>query len=97
MKKTEHRLSVCAASGVELRCRTKTADKMSAGRTGNMPVFHSLRAVFAILALAVPMHTLSAQNDPASEPAVLAVAKVLPAVVNIDTGRDVRPAGPAPV
>src|SRR3954470_3091995 len=34
--------------------------------------------------------TLSAQSDPASEPAVLAVAKVLPAVVNINTERVVR-------
>jgi serine protease Do len=33
---------------------------------------------------------LCAQNDPASEPAVLAVAKVLPAVVNINTERVVR-------
>jgi serine protease Do len=33
---------------------------------------------------------LFAQNDPASEPAVLAVAKVLPAVVNINTERVVR-------
>ena len=31
-----------------------------------------------------------AQNDPASEPAVIAVAKVLPAVVNINTERVVR-------
>jgi S1-C subfamily serine protease len=34
--------------------------------------------------------TLFAQADPASEPAVLAVAKVLPAVVNINTERVVR-------
>jgi serine protease Do len=33
---------------------------------------------------------LSAQNDPASEPAVLAIAKVLPAVVNINTERVVK-------
>lgn len=33
---------------------------------------------------------VSAQTDPASEPAVLAVAKVLPAVVNINTERVVR-------
>jgi serine protease Do len=33
---------------------------------------------------------LLAQDDPASEPAVLAVAKVLPAVVNINTERIVR-------
>jgi serine protease Do len=38
--------------------------------------------------LAAPIgHT---QNDPASEPAVIAVAKVLPAVVNINTERVVR-------
>jgi len=34
--------------------------------------------------------SLSAQTDPASEPAVLAVAKVLPAVVNINTERVVK-------
>jgi len=34
--------------------------------------------------------TLFAQSDPASEPAVLAVAKVMPAVVNINTERVVR-------
>jgi serine protease Do len=34
--------------------------------------------------------SVTAQNDPASEPAVLAVAKVLPAVVNINTERVVR-------
>src|SRR5213075_3517333 len=34
--------------------------------------------------------TAFAQADPASEPAVLAVAKVLPAVVNINTERVVR-------
>ena len=35
-------------------------------------------------------HPTLAQNDPASEPSVLAVAKVLPAVVNINTERVVR-------
>jgi serine protease Do len=38
--------------------------------------------------LAAP--SLFGQNDPASEPAVLAIAKVLPAVVNINTERVVR-------
>src|SRR5438045_8513674 len=33
---------------------------------------------------------VSGQTDPASEPAVLAIAKVLPAVVNINTERVVR-------
>ena len=41
-------------------------------------------------ALALAASPLSAQTDPASEPAVLAVAKVLPAVVNINTERVVR-------
>ena len=43
-------------------------------------------AIFALLAAP----NLVAQNDPASEPAVLAVAKVLPAVVSIATERVVR-------
>jgi serine protease Do len=44
--------------------------------------------IAAISLLAAP--SLFAQADPASEPAVLAVAKVLPAVVNINTERIVR-------
>jgi len=44
--------------------------------------------VAAVFALAAP--SLFAQADPASEPAVLAVAKVLPAVVNINTERVVK-------
>jgi serine protease Do len=47
------------------------------------------RAVPTMLALMMTS-ALSAQTDPASEPAVLAVAKVLPAVVNINTERVVR-------
>jgi serine protease Do len=47
------------------------------------------RAVPTIVCLGVAS-SLYAQNDPASEPAVLAVAKVLPAVVNINTERVVR-------
>ena len=89
MNFTEHRLSVCAASGVALRCRKGTADIMSASRTGKMPVFRRECALLTILALlATPI--VYAQNDPASEPAVIAVAKVLPAVVNINTERVVR-------
>jgi serine protease Do len=44
--------------------------------------------VLALWPMAAP--SLPAQNEPASEPAVLAVAKVLPAVVNINTKRVVR-------
>jgi S1-C subfamily serine protease len=47
------------------------------------------RAIPTILILLLA-EALFAQNDPASEPAVLAVAKVLPAVVNINTERVVR-------
>ena len=46
-------------------------------------------AVIAFLAVAASAHCF-AQTDPASEPAVLAVAKVLPAVVNINTERVVK-------
>src|SRR5437867_5895226 len=52
------------------------------------------RRIICALAAAVVIATRStscfAQSDPASEPAVLAVAKVLPAVVNINTERIVR-------
>jgi S1-C subfamily serine protease len=51
------------------------------------------RAVPTILIAALSMlsaHSIYAQADPASEPAVLAVAKVLPAVVNINTERVVK-------
>src|SRR5437762_3897410 len=44
-------------------------------------------AAFLMVAASAPCF---AQADPASEPAVLAVAKVLPAVVNINTERVVR-------
>ena len=45
--------------------------------------------VLAVLTL-VRSTSCLAQADPAAEPAVLAVAKVLPAVVNINTERVVR-------
>jgi len=49
------------------------------------------RAVPAILvAVLFLAQGVSGQTDPASEPAVLAIAKVLPAVVNINTERVVR-------
>jgi serine protease Do len=48
------------------------------------------RAVPTVLIAALTATSAHAQADPASEPAVLAVAKVLPAVVNINTERVVR-------
>jgi S1-C subfamily serine protease len=47
-------------------------------------------AICGALALTGQSRNAGAQVDPASEPAVLAVAKVLPAVVNINTERIVR-------
>jgi S1-C subfamily serine protease len=44
----------------------------------------------AVASLLARSTSLFAQTDPASEPAVLALAKVLPAVVNINTERIVR-------
>ncbi|MEP6603305.1 MAG: trypsin-like peptidase domain-containing protein [Spartobacteria bacterium] len=46
--------------------------------------------IFATLLLLARSTSSFAQADPASEPSVLAVAKVLPAVVNINTERVVR-------
>ena len=44
----------------------------------------------SLIATLIATTSVFAQNDPASEPAVIAVAKVLPAVVNINTERVVR-------
>src|SRR5438128_10314741 len=46
--------------------------------------------VLATFLMLTPSASCFAQADPASEPAVLALAKVLPAVVNINTERVVR-------
>src|SRR5437762_10752093 len=48
------------------------------------------RVLPVALAILAACTNLFAQADPASEPAVLAIAKVLPAVVNINTERVVR-------
>src|SRR6266513_5585455 len=47
-------------------------------------------AVFLAVLILARLAPCFGQADPASEPAVLAVAKVLPAVVNINTERIVR-------
>src|ERR1700751_1222170 len=51
-------------------------------------VFGSL--ILATTLLVTGSHSSFAQADPAAEPAVLAGAKVLPAVVNINTERGIR-------
>ena len=60
--------------------------RATAGTFGSIRV---ITALGALVFLGLAAHSL-AQADPASEPAVLAVAKVLPAVVNINTERVVR-------
>src|SRR5207302_5442941 len=51
----------------------------------------SCLALIGVCAFGVARSTSCfAQTDPAAEPAVLAIAKVLPAVVNINTERVVR-------
>src|ERR1700731_561765 len=60
------------------------------GRRQTLTRRRAQRAVPTLLTLLRTTAGLFGQNDPASEPAVLAVAKVLPAVVNINTERVVR-------
>jgi serine protease Do len=71
--------------------RCDSGEKSAIARTRALPsnVTRAFAAVVAVLILTANMSCLG-QNDPASEPAVLAVAKVLPAVVNINTERVVR-------
>jgi serine protease Do len=54
------------------------------------PMTAQISRILAAVFLLTAAGDLFAQTDPASEPAVLAVAKVLPAVVNINTERVVR-------
>jgi len=51
------------------------------------PTIRRLLPLFALLTLVVAPAALHAQSDPASEPSVKAVAKAMPAVVNINTER----------
>src|SRR5262249_40759225 len=73
-------------------CGWRQVDSLKAGSllAARMPL--EKRAVCAVAAFLMIMSSAPcfAQSDPASEPAVLAVAKVLPAVVNINTERVVR-------
>ena len=55
-----------------------------------MPLKNCAACAVAALLIVAATERCLAQADPASEPAVLAVAKVLPAVVNINTERVVR-------
>ena len=70
----------------------KTASLLAADMTarGDYPFSIALGLLVACALTLVGSRVGFAQADPASEPAVLAVAKVLPAVVNINTERVVR-------
>ena len=61
----------------------------TAGKLPALPK-HAICNALAGLVLFATSITTFAQGDPAAEPSVLAVAKVLPAVVNINTERIVR-------
>jgi serine protease Do len=67
-----------------------TVRKAASLLAARMPLKNSGVSAVAAFLMLVASAPCFAQADPASEPAVLAVAKVLPAVVNINTERVVR-------
>jgi len=68
-------------------CATEVRDGQRPSPAQETRAFPGIVAALLIFATST---SLFAQADPASEPAVLALAKVLPAVVNINTERVVR-------
>jgi serine protease Do len=75
-------------SGQTLRKDCFGATPKQARETRALPTY--VLGALATLLVSAASTSSFAQADPASEPAVLAVAKVLPAVVNINTERVVR-------
>jgi serine protease Do len=75
-----------------LRTMTAAGIYESVTNGGASTILGSVRplALVAFVLIFATSTSLFAQADPASEPSVLAVAKVLPAVVNINTERVVR-------
>src|SRR4029077_923455 len=71
------------------QCPFFTVMKVRDGETRALPRRLRTSALVPLLAF-LPATPCFSQGDPAAEPAVLAVAKVLPAVVNINTERVVR-------
>ena len=80
--------SLFTPAGIQRKDRFGATPK-PARETRALPECRSCALVIALLCSVNPT-PLFAQTDPASEPAVLAVAKVLPAVVNINTERVVK-------
>src|SRR5437762_5661385 len=72
-----------------LAARGSDRDRKTIGTDLRMKT-NSYRRLFIALLILAQAEACFGQADPASEPAVLAVAKVLPAVVNINTERVVR-------
>jgi serine protease Do len=81
--------SLFAPARIQQRGNRFDATPKPARETRALPRRAICALVIALLCSAHPT-PLFAQTDPASEPAVLAVAKVLPAVVNINTERVVK-------
>ncbi len=83
-----------AASGSQRKDCFGATPKVRAGLAlarGTRALPGTVRCALVVALLIFATSTsLLAQADPASEPAVLAVAKILPAVVNINTERVVR-------
>src|SRR5438309_2218517 len=82
------RAGLLAADGTQTKDYFGATPKPARG-TRALPI-RTIRALIPAVLIVAQSPFIFAQADPASEPAVLAVAKVLPAVVNINTERIVR-------
>ena len=82
------RAGLLAADGTQTKDYFGATPKPARG-TRALPI-RAIRALIPAVLIVAQSPSIFAQADPASEPAVLAVAKVLPAVVNINTERVVR-------
>ena len=82
------RAGLLAADGTQTKDYFGATPKPVRG-TRALPI-RAIRALIPAVLIVAQSPSIFAQADPAAEPAVLAVAKVLPAVVNINTERVVR-------
>jgi serine protease Do len=82
------RAGLLAADGTQTKDYFGATPKPARG-TRALPI-RAIRALIPAMLIVAQSPSIFAQADPASEPAVLAVAKVLPAVVNINSERVVR-------
>jgi len=82
------RAGLLAADGTQTKDYFGATPKPARG-TRALPI-RAIRALIPAVLIVAQSPSIFAQANPASEPAVLAVAKVLPAVVNINSERVVR-------